>query len=100
MCSSTRPRQDAVLRAEFDGVEIHVANGYLPDQFLQTNANDRTDGYGGSVQNRVQFVLEVIDAVVKAVGAHRARTGRAYGSVHGSRSARYLGRQTIHRQLL
>ena len=39
--------------------------------FLQTNANDRTDRYGGSVQDRVRFVLEVTDAVVKAVGAHR-----------------------------
>ena len=56
--------EDAVLRARFDG--------YLPDQFLQTNVNDRTDGYGSSVQNRVWFVLEVIDAVVKAVGTHRA----------------------------
>ena len=63
--------ENAVLRAGFDGVEIHAANGYLPDQFLQTNANSRTDEYGGSVQNRVRFVLEVTDAVVKAVGAHR-----------------------------
>jgi len=63
--------ENAVLRAGFDGVEIHAANGYLPDQFLQTNANNRTDAYGGSVQNRVRFVLEVTDAVVKAVGAHR-----------------------------
>jgi len=63
--------ENAVLRAGFDGVEIHAANGYLPDQFLQTNANDRTDAYGGSVQNRVRFVLEVTDAVVRAVGAHR-----------------------------
>jgi 2,4-dienoyl-CoA reductase-like NADH-dependent reductase (Old Yellow Enzyme family) len=52
-------------------MEIHAANGYLPDQFLQTYANNRTDAYGGSVQNRVRFVLEVTDAVVKAVGAHR-----------------------------
>ena len=63
--------ENAVLQAGFDGVEIHAANGYLPDQFLQTNANNRTDAYGGSVQNRVRFVLEVTDAVVKAVGAHR-----------------------------
>jgi len=63
--------ENAVLRAGFDGVEVHAANGYLPDQCLQTNANNRTDAYGGSVQNRVRFVLEVTDAVVKAVGAHR-----------------------------
>jgi NADPH2 dehydrogenase len=63
--------ENAVLRAGFDGVEIHAANGYLPDQFLQTNTNTRTDAYGGSVQNRARFVLEVTDAVVKAVGADK-----------------------------
>jgi len=63
--------ENAVLRAGFDGVEIHGANGYLPDQFLQTNSNERTDAYGGSVQNRVRFVLEVTSAVAKAVGAER-----------------------------
>ena len=63
--------ENAVLRAGFDGVEIHAANGYLPDQFLQTNANARTDAYGGSVQNRARFVLEIASAVVKAVGAER-----------------------------
>jgi len=63
--------ENAVLRAGFDGVEIHGANGYLPDQFLQTNSNKRTDAYGGSVQNRVRFVLEVTSAIVKAVGAER-----------------------------
>ena len=63
--------ENAVLRAGFDGVEIHAANGYLPDQFLQTNSNTRTDAYGGSVQNRARFVLEVTDAVVKSVGADR-----------------------------
>ena len=63
--------ENAVLRAGFDGVEIHGANGYLPDQFLQTNTNERTDAYGGSVQNRARFVLEVTSAVVKAVGADK-----------------------------
>lgn len=63
--------ENAVLRAGFDGVEIHSANGYLPDQFMQTNSNARTDEYGGSVQNRARFVLEVVDACVKAVGAER-----------------------------
>ena len=64
--------QNAVHKAGFDGVEIHAANGYLPDQFLQTNTNTRTDEYGGpEVRNRVRFVLEVTDAVVGAVGADR-----------------------------
>jgi NADPH2 dehydrogenase len=63
--------RNAVLGAGFDGVEIHAANGYLPDQFLQSNSNQRSDFYGGSVQNRVRFVLEVTEAIVKAVGANR-----------------------------
>ena len=63
--------RNAVLGAGFDGVEIHAANGYLPDQFLQTNTNQRTDSYGGSVGNRMRFVLEITEAVVNAVGANR-----------------------------
>ncbi|KAH9029253.1 hypothetical protein EDB85DRAFT_2290917 [Lactarius pseudohatsudake] len=59
------------IKAGFDGVEIHSANGYLLDQFLQTLSNGRTDEYGGSVENRVRFPLEVINAVAKAVGAER-----------------------------
>ncbi len=61
----------AVLKAGFDGVEIHVANGYLPDQFLQTVTNTRTDEYGGSLENRLRFALEITEAVVKAVGENR-----------------------------
>jgi len=52
-------------------VEIHGANGYLVDQFLQDVSNQRTDEYGGSVEARSRFGLEVVDAVVDAVGAHR-----------------------------
>jgi NADPH2 dehydrogenase len=59
------------MQAGFDGVEIHGANGYLLDQFLQTVSNHRTDEYGGSLENRLRFPLEVIDAVAKAVGAER-----------------------------
>jgi NADPH2 dehydrogenase len=59
------------IEAGFDGVEIHGANGYLLDQFLQSESNKRTDEYGGSIQNRIRFPLEVVDAVVKAVGADR-----------------------------
>ncbi|MEV7912726.1 alkene reductase [Streptomyces griseus] len=59
--------------AGFDGVEIHGANGYLISQFLSSNANLRTDRYGGSLANRVRFAVEAVAATVDAVGA--ARTG-------------------------
>ncbi|MDB5770354.1 MAG: NADH-flavin oxidoreductase/NADH oxidase [Burkholderia sp.] len=59
------------IRAGFDGVEIHGANGYLIDQFLRDGANNRTDEYGGSVENRVRFALEVVDAVIAEIGAGR-----------------------------
>lgn len=57
--------------AGFDGVEIHGANGYLLDQFLQTKTNHRTDDYGGSVENRARLMLEVTDAVISVWGADR-----------------------------
>lgn len=53
------------LKAGFDGVEIHGANGYLIDQFLKDGANQRQDAYGGSAENRVRFGLEVVDAILK-----------------------------------
>ncbi|PBK70133.1 FMN-linked oxidoreductase [Armillaria solidipes] len=59
------------IEAGFDGVEIHGANGYLLDQFTQDVSNHRTDEYGGSIENRARFSLEIIDAVVKAIGAER-----------------------------
>jgi len=59
------------MRAGFDGVEIHGANGYLVDQFLRDGANHRTDLYGGSVENRCRFALEVVDACVAEIGAGR-----------------------------
>jgi 2,4-dienoyl-CoA reductase-like NADH-dependent reductase (Old Yellow Enzyme family) len=57
--------------AGFDGVEIHGANGYLLDQFLQDRANHRTDGYGGGIANRARLMLEVVDAVTSVWGAGR-----------------------------
>lgn len=57
--------------AGFDGVEIHGANGYLLDQFLQSKTNHRTDAYGGSVENRARLMLEVTDAVISVWGADR-----------------------------
>ena len=56
------------IAAGFDGVELHSANGYLLDQFLQSCSNQRTDQYGGSVENRFRFVGEVLDAVVGVGG--------------------------------
>jgi N-ethylmaleimide reductase len=59
------------IRAGFDGIELHGANGYLIDQFLRDGANKRTDEYGGSIENRARFALEVVDAVVAEIGAGR-----------------------------
>ncbi|NMN59944.1 N-ethylmaleimide reductase [Xanthobacter sp. SG618] len=61
------------IKAGFDGVEVHGANGYLIDQFLKDGSNQRTDAYGGSIENRSRFLLEVMDAVIAEIGA--ARTG-------------------------
>ena len=58
-------------QAGFDGVEIHGANGYLLDQFLQDNCNKRNDRYGGSIENRARLMLEVTDAVISVWGADR-----------------------------
>ncbi|WP_300979154.1 alkene reductase [Flavobacterium sp.] len=59
------------MAAGFDGVEIHAANGYLIDQFLRTNSNQRTDEYGGSKENRIRFLIETTTAVVKAIGKEK-----------------------------
>ncbi|KAF8476250.1 hypothetical protein BDZ91DRAFT_674503 [Kalaharituber pfeilii] len=58
----------SAIEAGFDGVELHGANGYLIDQFISSNINIRTDAYGGSVEKRARFAIEVVDAVVAAVG--------------------------------
>ena len=59
------------IDAGFDGVQLHGANGYLIDQFLRDSANFRTDDYGGSIDNRLRFVTEVIEAVGSAIGIER-----------------------------
>ncbi len=59
------------VAAGFDGVELHGANGYLIQQFLSSNANQRSDAYGGSVSGRIRFPVEVAEAVADAVGGHR-----------------------------
>ena len=63
--------QKAIFNAHFDGVELHAANGYLLNQFLHPKSNVRTDEYGGSVENRARYVLEVNNAVVAEIGADK-----------------------------
>ncbi|MFX7209410.1 alkene reductase, partial [Acinetobacter baumannii] len=73
------------LAAGFDGVEIHGANGYLIEQFLQSKSNVRTDQYGGSIENRVRFLLEVTQAVTEVWGANRVGVRLSpYGIANGS----------------
>lgn len=70
----TEQYKQAAIKAKaagFDGVELHAANGYLIDQFLQSKTNLREDEYGGSVENRARFLLEVVDALIEVWGAGR-----------------------------
>ena len=57
------------LEAGFDGVELHSASGYLPNQFLSESTNQRTDAYGGSIENRIRFVVETLNAMIAAAGS-------------------------------
>src|SRR5262245_62622904 len=92
--------------AGFDGVEIHGANGYLLDQFLQDSTNQRTDDYGGPIENRARLMLEVADAVVSVwgpgrVGMHLAPRGDAHSMGDSDPAATFgyvaaeLGRRRI-----
>jgi N-ethylmaleimide reductase len=61
----------AAIDAGFDGVEIHAANGYLLEQFMRSNSNERTDEYGGSIENRIRLTLEVVQAITREIGGNR-----------------------------
>src|SRR6201987_3294130 len=59
------------LQAGFDGIELHAASGYLPEQFLSSGTNQRTDRYGGSLENRARFIVEVLTAMIDEAGSDR-----------------------------
>ncbi|MND60057.1 N-ethylmaleimide reductase [compost metagenome] len=69
--SNFRQAAKNAITAGFDGVEIHAANGYLLEQFIKDGANQRTDIYGGSIENRARLLLEVVEAIVSEIGANR-----------------------------
>lgn len=82
------------LAAGFDGVEIHGANGYLIDEFLQDGSNQRSDRYGGSIANRTRFLLEVVEAVTSVWGGNRvgvrlSPSGTNYSMNDSDRSATF-----------
>lgn len=94
------------MRAGFDGVEIHGANGYLLDQFLQDGVNTRSDAYGGAIENRARLMLEVADACISVwgagrVGMHLAPRGDAHDMSDSDRRATfsYVARELGRRRL-
>lgn len=84
--------------AGFDGVELHGAHGYLIDQFLRDDSNKRTDRYGGSIENRVRFALEVVEAVAKVFG--KGRVGIRISPVSPANDARDSDPQALFEHLV
>lgn len=83
------------IKAGFDGVELHGANGYLLHEFLAPSANQRDDRYGGSPENRIRFVVEVVQAVVEAIGAERV--GIRISPAHNVQGATELDQNDLQR---
>ncbi len=93
-------------KAGFDGVEIHAANGYLIDQFLQDSTNKREDKYGGPIENRARFLLEVVDAAISVWGAQRVGVHLAprmdshdMGDSHPKETFTYVARELSKRKI-
>ena len=90
-----RKAAENAKEAGFDGVELHAANGYLIDQFLRDGTNQRTDQYGGSVENRARFLIEVTEAVVGVWGGERVgirlSPNGAFNSMHDSNPRAIFG---------
>ena len=90
-----RRAAERALAAGFDGVELHAANGYLLDQFLQDGSNKRTDAYGGSVENRSRFLMEVVEALVSVWGGNRVAVrigpGGTWNSMSDSKPSALFG---------
>lgn len=83
-----RAAEVAVNQAGFDGVMIHGSNGYLIDQFLQDVSNRRTDEYGGSIESRTRFPLEILEAVTKSIGEDRTAIRLSpWGTMYGEKKA-------------
>jgi N-ethylmaleimide reductase len=81
-----RKAAERAKAAGFDGVELHAANGYLPDEFLQDGSNQRADAYGGSIENRARFLLEVVEAIVSVWGGNRVAVRIGPGGTWNSMS--------------
>lgn len=101
-----RKGSENAKRAGFDGVELHGANGYLLDQFLQDSVNQRTDNYGGSIENRARLMLEATDAAISVwgagrVGMHLAPRGDAHsmGDTNPLKTFGYIAEQLKKRKI-
>ena len=83
-----RAAEVAVNQAGFDGVMVHGSNGYLVDQFMQDVSNKRTDEYGGSIENRTRFALEILEAITSSIGQDRtAIRVSPWGTMYGKHNA-------------